>query len=347
MRRRGFTLTEMLVVIAIIGILMGLILAGIQRARAAGRNTQQLNDIRQLHMGWTLYAGQSNDACMPGFMSADVQKAWKLSYRMKQKPEGATTDRLDRRVTQTYPWRLMPFIDHSLETMLGYRAAEDDGSATFALEVKPLLLTSGYQLPTDLQPLMTDTSLLGRTVALQPSFGYNAHFLGGWWTMGGGAEPQPAVAFGNAKPAPQVASALKLDPTRTIEVVTRKLGSVRRPEQMVAFVASTFEFPTSNLFDGARDPKPMATGAPWCMAPWMGESQAWTNKPKPPLPDDTAVARGGPVPLPRYTGEIATAMVDGSARTSTFRQLADIRAWINLPELPNALADEQVHTSDP
>jgi prepilin-type N-terminal cleavage/methylation domain-containing protein len=52
--RRGFTLTEMLVTIAVIGILMGLILAGIQRARASGANTQQLNDIRQLHMGWTL-----------------------------------------------------------------------------------------------------------------------------------------------------------------------------------------------------------------------------------------------------------------------------------------------------
>ncbi|NBX25482.1 MAG: type II secretion system protein [Planctomycetes bacterium] len=345
MNRRAFTLTEMLVTIAVIGILMGLMLAGIQRARAAGRNTQQLNDIRQLHMGWTLYAGQSNESCLPGYMDEAVQRTWKLSYRMRARPEGVASDRLDRRVTQTYPWRLMPFIDHSLEAMFGYRTSEDDGSASFAVEVKPLLLTSGYRLPSELQPLMDNPALLGRTVALQPAFGYNAHYLGGWWDLGRGAEPQPEPAFDAVKPTPQVATALRVDRARNMEVVTRKVGSVRRPEQMVAFVASTFEFGQPNLFDGSRDPKPLAAGAPWCMAPWMGEIRAWTNRPRPPLPDD--IPKGGPVPLPRYTGEVATSLVDGSTRTSTFRQLSDMRAWINLPELPNALADDQVHTSDP
>lgn len=46
--RRGFTLIEMLIVIAIIGILMSLLLPAIQRARERARQTQCLSKIRQL-----------------------------------------------------------------------------------------------------------------------------------------------------------------------------------------------------------------------------------------------------------------------------------------------------------
>ena len=46
--RRGFTLIEMLIVMAIIAILAGLLLAGVQRARAIARRTSAANDISQL-----------------------------------------------------------------------------------------------------------------------------------------------------------------------------------------------------------------------------------------------------------------------------------------------------------
>ena len=46
--RRAFTLIELLVVISIIGVLMGLILSGVQRFRVAGKRAQAVVEINQL-----------------------------------------------------------------------------------------------------------------------------------------------------------------------------------------------------------------------------------------------------------------------------------------------------------
>lgn len=52
----GFSLTELLVAIAIIATLIALLLPALGAARASGRSARCLANLRQLGLGWTLYA---------------------------------------------------------------------------------------------------------------------------------------------------------------------------------------------------------------------------------------------------------------------------------------------------
>jgi prepilin-type N-terminal cleavage/methylation domain-containing protein/prepilin-type processing-associated H-X9-DG protein len=56
MKKRGFTLVEILVVVAIIGVLMALLLPAIARAREAARGAACKNNLRQFGMGLHLFA---------------------------------------------------------------------------------------------------------------------------------------------------------------------------------------------------------------------------------------------------------------------------------------------------
>jgi len=52
----AFTLIELLVTIAIIGILTALLLPSLSRAKGAAQGTKCRSNLRQLHLGWQLYA---------------------------------------------------------------------------------------------------------------------------------------------------------------------------------------------------------------------------------------------------------------------------------------------------
>ncbi|QDU26472.1 hypothetical protein ETAA8_15500 [Anatilimnocola aggregata] len=72
-QRPAFTLVELLVVIAMIGMLMALLLPAVQQAREAGRRSQCSNNLRQLALGLQNYHSAYN--CFPPSYIANTKHA--------------------------------------------------------------------------------------------------------------------------------------------------------------------------------------------------------------------------------------------------------------------------------
>jgi prepilin-type N-terminal cleavage/methylation domain-containing protein/prepilin-type processing-associated H-X9-DG protein len=84
-RRNAFTLIELLVVIAIIAILAAILFPVFAQARNAARQTQCLSNMRQISMGFLLYAGDHDDNFPGALDSDDFWMFWIAPY-MTQSP---------------------------------------------------------------------------------------------------------------------------------------------------------------------------------------------------------------------------------------------------------------------
>ncbi|RJP33670.1 MAG: prepilin-type N-terminal cleavage/methylation domain-containing protein [Phycisphaerales bacterium] len=78
--RPGFTLLEILVVIAIIALLLAILLPGLNRARQTARKVECAAHLRQIGVGWTIYADQNKGHIVPGrpakFADPERNKYW-------------------------------------------------------------------------------------------------------------------------------------------------------------------------------------------------------------------------------------------------------------------------------
>jgi len=94
-----FTLLELLVVIAIIAVLAALLLPALSKAKARAQSLYCLNNLKQLAVCWTLYAGDHEERLVPNW--AWSTQAW-ISSWVRDLPTATNED--DVRLGKLFPY---------------------------------------------------------------------------------------------------------------------------------------------------------------------------------------------------------------------------------------------------
>ncbi|MFO0898804.1 MAG: DUF1559 domain-containing protein [Pirellulales bacterium] len=184
----GFTMVELLVVIAVIGVLIALLLPAVQAAREAARRIQCASHLRQVGLGLHSYLDARR--CFPTVIT------------------GAGTERAGRCTTGLYSWHamLLPYIEQAaLYGTIDFSVNMADRCGAFSLQDGQISDThpnakaahqvvSAYLCPSD--PSSAPTGVMGSAQPASTSYTGNV----GWPPFstgpGGGREtPAPSNGF--------------------------------------------------------------------------------------------------------------------------------------------------------
>ncbi|QDT15844.1 DUF1559 domain-containing protein [Alienimonas californiensis] len=166
--RSGFTLIEVLVVIAIIAILVSLLLPAVQQARAAARRAQCQNNLKQIGLG--LHNYESVARVLPPSFVVDAESSrtggqWSVHVR------------------------LLPFLDQAnVENLVDF--TQEYGGDSASLEIRTFRVPT-YLCPEEINDrVRTDSS--GNPIHYPTNYGFNG---GDWFVWSNASRQQGRGAF--------------------------------------------------------------------------------------------------------------------------------------------------------
>ena len=324
---RGFTIVELLVTIGVIALLMGLLISGLRGAMGSARKTRELNGLRGVYAAWYQYANTYDEGILPGFLDEATQSTWKVNYT------NSSGKALTPALAQTYPWRLARFLDDPYGTMLNYLESdvtdandevcgEWDGGPSH-----PAWMSGAFGAP-------------GSAMALQPAFGYNAFYFGGWYTNG---NPSFADAAWTSATGGNV----------TGRLVCTRLANITRTTEVVVFASSTLRDP--GTYRSSSRPEDRIPGCSWITPPQLGASPIW----EPFMGSQQAIDAAGSapfnfmhqagmtdtgilqvnsqqgVPVRRHNGLVAVVHADGGTESMSIGTLMNMQLWIDAADRPD------------
>lgn len=159
---RGFTITGLLVTMALISLLIGLGMAGVGKAMDTVRKTREISAARTLIASYLLYIQDHNGELMIGHYEG-------TNPNMKANDTLPSGQRLDSTELHRYPYRLAPYFDYKTDgTVLVNKNAS---------QIKSVFSGNMY--------------LYGTTLC--PALGINYYFVGGYMVDGEMVNPEETV----------------------------------------------------------------------------------------------------------------------------------------------------------
>lgn len=293
---RGFTVVELLVVLAIIALIVGILLVAMGEVRSSARRTESANALRHMVTAYNSYSTDHNSRFMPGYVTTGQVATLDLNAR---RADGSLHTEED---SQGYVWRLAPFLGDEWETMF-----VDYGNKRLRAK-----LTEEYEAGVYGPGSLTEpTDQLG--IARVPSFGLNTIFLGGDSVHGGPAvtDYSPWNALGNEP------------------IAATRFSEVKNPAHMIVFapaeqahVASNPTYTFTELEFGYPSIRPpfvtLTTTGIWDDQQWQLKGDGRQ------VETSYAYAAGGGVPIARW-GDAAFPVgnLDGSTTIETYQSLSN------------------------
>jgi hypothetical protein len=306
---------------------MGLLISGLRGAMGSARKTRELNGLRGVYAAWYQYANTYDEAILPGFLDTATQNTWKVGYT------NASGKSLSPALAQTYPWRLARFLDDPYGTMLGYLESD----VTDAND-EPCGEWDGGPSHPDWMSGAFGTG--GSAMALQPAFGYNAFYFGGWYKN---AIPSFADAAWTTATGGNV----------TGRLVCTRLANISRTSELVVFASSTLRDP--GTYRTSSRPEDRIPGCPWITPPQLGTASIWEpymgsqqsldatgsapfNFMHQAGMTDTGILQVNSqqgVPVRRHNGLVAVVRADGATESMSIGTLMNMERWIDAADRPD------------